>query len=215
MTNGSLMKVKSIAECSILQYFWPALTNNWSWKKQFSGFLKLAVLRRFYCKSQANCGTLTCVILFVRPFYMQCCRCIGQIYRWLLSDILGVVWKCLFSELDQKYYFLSSRSWNRLVFRYQDDRCHRPLKFQSLFQLWSPCRRHCIVFPIHDTLCSQETGSQPPPPSRHTNTKWLCKSNPPWTWQSSERGRRRRKRLVTSTRNGALCERRMYHFDAS
>ena len=28
MTNGSLMKVKSIAECSplsILQYFWPAL----------------------------------------------------------------------------------------------------------------------------------------------------------------------------------------------
>ena len=35
MTNGSLMKVKSIAECSpwsILQYFWPALSDNWSWK---------------------------------------------------------------------------------------------------------------------------------------------------------------------------------------
>ena len=35
MTNGSLMKVKSIAECSpwnILQYFWPALIDNWSWK---------------------------------------------------------------------------------------------------------------------------------------------------------------------------------------
>ena len=33
MTNGSLMKVKSIAECSpwsILQYFWPALTDNQS-----------------------------------------------------------------------------------------------------------------------------------------------------------------------------------------
>ena len=31
MENGSLMKVKSIAECSpwsILQYFWPALSNN-------------------------------------------------------------------------------------------------------------------------------------------------------------------------------------------
>ena len=30
MTNGSLMKVESIAECSpwsILQYFWPALSN--------------------------------------------------------------------------------------------------------------------------------------------------------------------------------------------
>ena len=34
MTNGSLMKVESIAECSpwsILQYFWPALT----WKALF------------------------------------------------------------------------------------------------------------------------------------------------------------------------------------
>ena len=31
MANGSLMKVKSIAECSpwsILQYFWPTLSNN-------------------------------------------------------------------------------------------------------------------------------------------------------------------------------------------
>ena len=177
----------------------------------------MAVLHRFYCKSLVNCGTLTCAILFVRLYHMQSCRCIGQIYtiRWLLSDILGLVWKRLFSELDKNIIFFFSRSWNRPVFRYQNDRCHRPLKFQSLFQLWSPCRRHCIVFPIHDTLCSQETGSQPPPPSRHTNPKWLCKSNPPRTWQSSERGRCRRKRLVTSTRNGALSERRMYHFDAS
>ena len=32
MENGRLMKVKSIAECSpwsILQYFWPALSDNW------------------------------------------------------------------------------------------------------------------------------------------------------------------------------------------
>ena len=38
MTNGSLMKVKSIAESSpwsILQYFWPALSNNISWKPIF------------------------------------------------------------------------------------------------------------------------------------------------------------------------------------
>ena len=31
MTNGSLMQVESIAECStwsILQYFWPALSDN-------------------------------------------------------------------------------------------------------------------------------------------------------------------------------------------
>ena len=41
MTNG-LMKVKSIAECSpwcILQYFWPALSHNRSWKPIFVFFL--------------------------------------------------------------------------------------------------------------------------------------------------------------------------------
>ena len=41
MTNGSLIKVESIAECSpwsILQYFWPALSNNWSWKPNFGIF---------------------------------------------------------------------------------------------------------------------------------------------------------------------------------
>ena len=38
MTNGSLMKAKDIAvcsRCSILQYFWPALSDNWSWKAIF------------------------------------------------------------------------------------------------------------------------------------------------------------------------------------
>ena len=38
MANCSFMKVKSIAECSpwsILQYFWPALSNNWIWKPIF------------------------------------------------------------------------------------------------------------------------------------------------------------------------------------
>ena len=41
MINGSLIKVKSIAECSkgsILQYFWPALSDNWLWKPIFSLF---------------------------------------------------------------------------------------------------------------------------------------------------------------------------------
>ena len=41
MTNGSLMKVESIAECSpwgILQYFWSALSDNWSWKPNFGLF---------------------------------------------------------------------------------------------------------------------------------------------------------------------------------
>ena len=41
MTTGSLMKVESIAECSlwsILQYFWPALSVNQSWKPFFGIF---------------------------------------------------------------------------------------------------------------------------------------------------------------------------------
>ena len=45
MENGSLMKVKSIAECSpwsILQYFWLALSDNWSWKPILVFFLVAA-----------------------------------------------------------------------------------------------------------------------------------------------------------------------------
>ena len=41
MTNGSLMKEKIIAECSpwsILQYFWPALRDNLTWKLIFGLF---------------------------------------------------------------------------------------------------------------------------------------------------------------------------------
>ena len=41
MANGSLMKVESIAECSngsILQYFWPSLNDNQSWKPIFGLF---------------------------------------------------------------------------------------------------------------------------------------------------------------------------------
>ena len=41
MTNGSLMKLESIAECStysILQYFWPALSDTWSCKPIFGLF---------------------------------------------------------------------------------------------------------------------------------------------------------------------------------
>ena len=55
MTNASIIKVESIAECSpwsILQYFWPALSNNWSWKPILvlfeSGFCRQVLLYWFY-----------------------------------------------------------------------------------------------------------------------------------------------------------------------
>ena len=54
MTTGSLMKVKSIAECSkgsILQYFWPALSDNRSWKLIFGLF---------------ESGRITQVLLYVK-----------------------------------------------------------------------------------------------------------------------------------------------------
>ena len=64
MENGSLMKVKSIAEC-ILQYFWSALCDNWYWKPIFgvlfewspkTGFtvdywnVESSKLRYYYCQ---------------------------------------------------------------------------------------------------------------------------------------------------------------------
>ena len=39
MENGSLMKIESIAECSMLQYFCQALSYKWSWKPIFVFFL--------------------------------------------------------------------------------------------------------------------------------------------------------------------------------
>ena len=52
MTTGCLMKVKSIAECSkgsIHQYFWPALSDNWSSEWPFyTGF---TVQQNFLCIS--------------------------------------------------------------------------------------------------------------------------------------------------------------------
>ena len=51
MTNGSLMKAESIAECSpwsILQNFWPALSYIIGLENQFSVFLRVAVLHRLY-----------------------------------------------------------------------------------------------------------------------------------------------------------------------
>ena len=51
MTNGSLMKVENIAEfspLSIMQYFWPAFRDNWSWKPIF-GLFESGILLNIYC----------------------------------------------------------------------------------------------------------------------------------------------------------------------
>ena len=52
--NGNLMVVENIAECSpwsILQYFWPALSDNRYWKPIFMFFLSAAYDRFYYNNS--------------------------------------------------------------------------------------------------------------------------------------------------------------------
>ena len=87
ITNGSLMKVKSIAECSpwsILQYFWPALSDNWSWKPIFGHF---------------ETGSITQVLLYYsvsRPclaFYLFSQTCLMNLIKHDHScKILYLVW---------------------------------------------------------------------------------------------------------------------------
>ena len=55
MPNGSLMKVESIAECSpwsMLQYFWPALSDTLSWKPILVFFMSGHL--KFYCSHFAQ-----------------------------------------------------------------------------------------------------------------------------------------------------------------
>ena len=100
MTNGSLMKVESIAECSpwsILQYFWPALRDNRSWKPILIFFLSgclrqvllywLSGLKFTKCLSELQTGnTLIRLLLkkqsdlglhcLSRPFWQEISVCI-------------------------------------------------------------------------------------------------------------------------------------------
>ena len=66
MTHGSLMKVESIAECSfwsILQYFWPAFSDNWPWKPIFglfdSGLFTQVFLYELLCADKIKVIKLT------------------------------------------------------------------------------------------------------------------------------------------------------------
>ena len=67
MTNGSFMKVESIAECSpwsILQYFWPSLSGNQPWKPFLFFFLSghlRQVLLYILCVCVSNRGSTEAV----------------------------------------------------------------------------------------------------------------------------------------------------------
>ena len=90
-TNGSLMKVENIAECSpwsILQYIWPALRNNWSWKPIFglieSGNFTQVLL--YLLASWVIFHVLFCCLLlfffkinFFQNFFQECHLSVKQI----------------------------------------------------------------------------------------------------------------------------------------
>ena len=87
-TNGSLMKVKSIAECSmgsILQYFWPSLSYHLSLRSVFCQFLSGHFTQDLHISISLNTSTL----LFISPymamswhlsvFAIVCAYCQGSI----------------------------------------------------------------------------------------------------------------------------------------
>ena len=70
MEKDSLMRFKSIAECSpwnILQYFWPVLSDNLSWKPIFVFFLS---------------GCLIQVLLYMIFGREEACLHLGQLIRF-------------------------------------------------------------------------------------------------------------------------------------
>ena len=73
ITNGRLMKVESIAECSpwsILQYFWPALSYNWS--SFLSGRLRQVLL---YNQQSIYKYAYKCLYQCVRKVYNPNVNC--------------------------------------------------------------------------------------------------------------------------------------------
>ena len=82
-TNGSLMKVESIAESSlcwsILQYFRPALSDNPSWKPIFGLLLS---------------GCLRQVLLYIWGMYII----------WKVTNVENKIWDCKMNRLDRVVY---------------------------------------------------------------------------------------------------------------
>ena len=72
MTNGSLMKVKSIAEC-ILQYFWPALSDNWSWKQISGLFESVRFTQVWLCFTQVLLCFTRVLLYHVRAHLYEGC----------------------------------------------------------------------------------------------------------------------------------------------
>ena len=95
ITNGSLMKVESIAECSlwsILQYLWPALSINWS--SFFSGRLRQVLL---YNRQSIYLYAYKCL-----------CQCVGKVITQM-STVVSLM--CLGPSFQKRtHHFLLHES---------------------------------------------------------------------------------------------------------
>ena len=88
MTNGSLMKFESIADVwTILQYFWPALRDNWSWKPIF-GFLRAVLFTQvlLYKKSHKSEKRVDNLLKFsiLSDILEHSCKISEQSVQWCL-----------------------------------------------------------------------------------------------------------------------------------
>ena len=125
MTNDSLMKIKSIAECSpwsILQYFWPALSDNWSWKPIFglfeSGCFTQVLLWHWHSiyiqwNPWSDCS--------FKQFNLQSTQvCLsGFAQAWKELEFRGISWKVLENKICfEKYWKITQKTWKVLEFYY-------------------------------------------------------------------------------------------------
>ena len=93
MTNDSLMKVKCIAECStwsILQYLWPALSDNRSWKP-FTDLFESGRFTQVYCRIVSYwLGAIDLHCFMVTWFFFYYSLCTSQYSQeFTCSVILG------------------------------------------------------------------------------------------------------------------------------
>ena len=111
MTIGSLVKVESIAECSpwgILQYFWPALRDNWSWKAIFGLFEsgRFTQVLLYMCWALKRTVLLSCEKVMILPYTI--------IYATLLWASIQNVTKIWYSQEGYQFWYMACM-WRHMI----------------------------------------------------------------------------------------------------
>ena len=110
------MKVRSIAECSpwsILQYFWPALSDNWSWKPIFGLF---------------ESGCFTQILLYIK--WKNICICLFDLMLYIPVINFSVYVKT-FPGLNQRKADDKVSCWRTLQSASREVSNQEPLDLES------------------------------------------------------------------------------------